>query len=120
MRLNCYVYMDTKVAQAPIIVFDDADVQCAVNGVAFSAFIASGQTCVSGTRIIVQDGVYDEFMTRFLEKVESIRLHMGDRKLFSQFSIQEFCVISKFTKHAIIIVLWDPSSLLAICNVLNI
>ncbi|EGO02064.1 hypothetical protein SERLA73DRAFT_71210 [Serpula lacrymans var. lacrymans S7.3] len=64
--------------KAPILVFDDADVQSAVNGVAFSAFIASGQTCVSGTRIIVQDKIYDAFMTGFLGKVESIANSMGD------------------------------------------
>jgi acyl-CoA reductase-like NAD-dependent aldehyde dehydrogenase len=67
--------------QAPIVVFNDADIESAVNGVAFASFIASGQTCVSGTRILVQDGVYDEFMVLFLHKVESIRGRMGDRAL---------------------------------------
>ena len=52
----------------------------AVNGVAFASFVASGQTCVSGTRIIVQDKVYDSFMTKFLEKVENITRKMGNRK----------------------------------------
>jgi len=60
------------------VVFDDADIVSAVNGVAFSSFVASGQTCVSGTRIIVQDKIYDEFMARFLEKTESIRRRMGN------------------------------------------
>lgn len=64
--------------KAPILVFSDADVQNAVNGATFAAFIASGQTCVSGTRLIIQDKVYDEFMARFLEKVESIRRRMGN------------------------------------------
>ena len=52
----------------------------AVNGVAFASFVASGQTCVSGTRIIVQDNIYDSFMTKFLEKVENITRRMGNRK----------------------------------------
>ena len=69
--------------QAPIIIFDDADLISAVNGVAFASFVASGQTCVSGTRILVQDGVYKPFMAAFLAKVESIRQRMGDRA-FSQ------------------------------------
>jgi len=52
----------------------------AVNGAAFAAFVASGQTCVSGTRILIQDQVYDEFMAFFLEKVESIKRRMGNRE----------------------------------------
>jgi acyl-CoA reductase-like NAD-dependent aldehyde dehydrogenase len=62
------------------VVFDDADIECAVNGAAFACFVASGQTCVSGARLIVQSGIYDVFMSRFLDKVESIRRRMGDRK----------------------------------------
>ena len=65
--------------QAPIIVFDDADIPSAVNGAAFASFIASGQTCVSGTRLLVQSSVYDEFVSQFLEKVRGIRARMGDR-----------------------------------------
>ncbi|KAG6335110.1 hypothetical protein ID866_3979 [Astraeus odoratus] len=67
--------------KAPIVVFRDADLISAVNGVAFASFIASGQTCVSGTRILVQEGIYDEFMDSFLEKAQSITRRMGDRKL---------------------------------------
>lgn len=62
------------------MVFDDADLESAINGVAFAAFVASGQTCVSGTRLIVQDGIYDAFMAGFVRKVESITRRMGDRK----------------------------------------
>jgi len=62
------------------VVFDDADLESAINGVAFAAFVASGQTCVSGTRLIVQDGIYDAFMAGFVRKVESITRRMGDRK----------------------------------------
>ncbi|EIN10546.1 aldehyde dehydrogenase [Punctularia strigosozonata HHB-11173 SS5] len=64
--------------KAPIVVFDDAHIDNAVNGAAFASFIASGQTCVSGTRIIVQAGIYNEFLDRFLEKTESVRRRMGD------------------------------------------
>ena len=63
-----------------MVVFEDADLLSAINGVAFSAFVASGQTCVSGSRILVQDKIYDEFMALFLRKVESIRLRMGQRE----------------------------------------
>ncbi|OBZ76685.1 Betaine aldehyde dehydrogenase 1, chloroplastic, partial [Grifola frondosa] len=64
--------------KAPIVVFNDADPQGAANGVAFACFVASGQTCVSGTRLIVQDKIYDEFMERFMKKVESITARMGN------------------------------------------
>ncbi|KAH9983074.1 aldehyde dehydrogenase [Russula compacta] len=64
--------------KAPIIVFDDADVPSAANGAAFASFVASGQTCVSGTRLLVQSGVYEAFVSQFLEKVRSITKRMGD------------------------------------------
>lgn len=64
--------------KAPIVIFDDADPVAAVNGAAFASFVASGQTCVSGTRLIIQDGIYDAFMDHFLKKVESIYRRMGD------------------------------------------
>ena len=65
--------------QAPIVVFDDADISSAVNGAAFASFVASGQTCVSGTRLLVQSGVYDKFVSQFLEKVRGLTGRMGDR-----------------------------------------
>ncbi|KIK78237.1 hypothetical protein PAXRUDRAFT_164558 [Paxillus rubicundulus Ve08.2h10] len=64
--------------KAPVIVFNDADLASAVNGVAFASFVASGQTCVSGTRIIIQDKIYDRFMQAFLDKVANITWRMGD------------------------------------------
>lgn len=67
--------------KAPIVIFNDADVQSAVNGAAFASFIASGQTCVSGTRLIVQEEVYESFLKLFLEKVKSITRRMGNREL---------------------------------------
>lgn len=67
--------------QAPILVFDDADLINAVNGTAFASFVASGQTCVSGTRILIQEHIYEKFIQLFLTKVKSIRARMGDREL---------------------------------------
>ena len=74
-----YVVLILMMDQAPIIVFDDADIPSAVNGAAFACFIASGQTCVSGTRLLVQSGVYDAFVSQFLDKARSITRRMGDR-----------------------------------------
>ncbi|KAF9076963.1 aldehyde dehydrogenase [Rhodocollybia butyracea] len=64
--------------KAPILIFSDSDIESAVNGAAFASFVASGQTCVSGTRLIVQTQIYDTFLERFLAKVQSIRRRMGD------------------------------------------
>ncbi|KAF8597762.1 aldehyde dehydrogenase [Ceratobasidium sp. AG-I] len=64
--------------KAPIVVFGDSDLQAAVNGAAFACFVASGQTCVSGTRLIVEDSIYDDFVSAFVAKVKSIEERMGD------------------------------------------
>lgn len=64
--------------KAPIVIFNDADLISSVNGAAFAAFIASGQTCVSGTRILVQNDIYDTFISLFTEKAESIKRRMGN------------------------------------------
>jgi len=57
-----------------VIVFDDIALDRAVNGAAFAAFIAAGQTCVCGARILVQRSIYDRFLARFRAKVEAIRV----------------------------------------------
>ncbi|KAF7332275.1 Aldehyde dehydrogenase [Mycena kentingensis (nom. inval.)] len=64
--------------KAPIIVFEDADLESAVNGAAFAAFVASGQTCVSGTRLIVHENIYQSFLDKFVAKASSIERRMGD------------------------------------------
>jgi aldehyde dehydrogenase family protein len=62
----------------PHHIFNDANIPSAVNRAAFASFITSGQTCVSGTRFLVQSGVYYAFVSQFLEKVKSITKRMGD------------------------------------------
>jgi len=64
--------------KAPVVIFNDADLQSAVNGAAFAAFIASGQTCVSGTRLIIQSKIYDPFMAGFLTKTHEITRRIGN------------------------------------------
>lgn len=61
---------------APFIVFDDADLDKAVEGALASKFRNAGQTCVCANRLYVQDGVYD----RFAEKLQQAgsKLHIGD------------------------------------------
>ena len=57
-----------------VIVFDDMELDRAVNGAAFAAFIAAGQTCICGSRILVQRSIYSEFLERFQAKAAAIRL----------------------------------------------
>ena len=63
--------------KAPLIVFDKANVDAAVNGIAFGSFIASGQTCVASTRIIVHNSVLKDVQNKLQEKCKSIQNRMG-------------------------------------------
>ena len=62
---------------APAIVFDDADLGVALEGVMLSKFRNSGQTCVCPNRIYVQDGVYDVFAQRLAEKIADLKVGNG-------------------------------------------
>src|SRR3954463_4843916 len=62
---------------APFIVFDDADLDEAVAGALLCKFRNSGQTCISANRIMVQDGVYDEFVARFTERAAALTVADG-------------------------------------------
>ncbi|OTP69626.1 aldehyde dehydrogenase [Caballeronia sordidicola] len=57
-----------------VILFDDMDIDRAVNGAAFAAFIGAGQTCVCGARLLVQETIYEKFLEKFRAKVEAIRV----------------------------------------------
>ena len=59
---------------APFIVFDDADLDAAVQGAIASKFRNSGQTCVCTNRFLVQDGVYDEFSRRLVAAVNALKV----------------------------------------------
>jgi len=61
---------------APFIVFDDADLDAAVQGAMASKYRNNGQTCVCANRILVQEGVYDAFATKLAEAVR--KLNVGD------------------------------------------
>jgi len=62
---------------APFIVFDDADVDAAVTGALICKFRNSGQTCISANRILVQDGIYDAFVSRLLDEVSKLKVGNG-------------------------------------------
>ena len=59
---------------APFIVFDDADLDAAVAGAMASKYRNSGQTCVCTNRMLVQDGVYDEFAKRLVAAVNALKV----------------------------------------------
>ena len=63
--------------KAPVVVFGDADIEAAVNGVAFGAFVASGQTCVAATRILVEKSVFAEVVAGLERKARFIEANMG-------------------------------------------
>lgn len=62
---------------APFIVFDDADLDAAVEGAIMCKFRNNGQTCVCANRIYVQAGVYDEFAARLKARVEAMKVGDG-------------------------------------------
>ena len=63
---------------APLIVFDDADVDLAVQSAMASKFRNAGQTCVCANRILVQDGVHDAFAERLAKAVSAMKVGKGD------------------------------------------
>ncbi|MFA4892429.1 NAD-dependent succinate-semialdehyde dehydrogenase [Brevundimonas sp.] len=62
---------------APFIVFDDADLDAAVEGAIASKFRNTGQTCVCANRLLVQSGIHDAFAARLVARVEALRVGDG-------------------------------------------
>jgi betaine-aldehyde dehydrogenase len=60
--------------KSPLIVFDDADVENAVGGAMLGNFYSAGQVCSNGTRVFVQKGIKERFLTRLKVRTEAIRL----------------------------------------------
>jgi acyl-CoA reductase-like NAD-dependent aldehyde dehydrogenase len=63
--------------KAPLVVFKQADIDLAVNGIAFGSFMASGQTCIAATRIIVQNSILPQILEKLSNKAKSIERRMG-------------------------------------------
>ncbi|WP_286230492.1 aldehyde dehydrogenase family protein [Neobacillus mesonae] len=64
--------------KSPNIIFDDADLETAVDYALFGIFMGSGQVCSSGSRVLVQEGIYDTFVERYVEKAKGIRVGPGN------------------------------------------
>ena len=84
---------------APFIVFDDADVDSAVEGAMASKYRNAGQTCVCANRIYVQDGVYDQFVAKFSAKVKLLKVGNGFEDGVSQGPLIEEAALEKVAKH---------------------
>ncbi|WP_382227633.1 NAD-dependent succinate-semialdehyde dehydrogenase [Hydrogenophaga atypica] len=84
---------------APFIVFDDADIDSAVEGAIASKFRNAGQTCVCANRIYVQDAVYDEFVQKFAAKVAGLKVGNGFDKEVVQGPLIEEAAIAKVMAH---------------------
>ncbi len=84
---------------APFIVFDDADIDSAVEGAMASKYRNAGQTCVCANRIYVQDAVYDEFVQKFSAKVKTLKVGNGFDEGVVQGPLIEDAAIQKVERH---------------------
>ena len=84
---------------APFIVFDDADLDKAVEGTLASKFHNSGQTCVCTNRVYAQSGIYDEFCRKLSEKVAELKLGNGLEDGVNQGPLIEEKAVEKVEQH---------------------
>ena len=56
--------------KAPVVVYDDADLDAAIAGISIAGFFNAGQDCTAATRVLVQDGIYDEFVARMAKEAK--------------------------------------------------
>jgi len=84
---------------APFIVFDDADIDSAVDGAIASKYRNAGQTCVCSNRYYVQEGVYDEFVKKFAAKVKTVKVGNGFDEGVNQGPLIEEAALQKVERH---------------------
>ena len=84
---------------APFIVFDDADIEAAVDGAIACKFRNCGQACISANRIYVQDGIYDAFAARLAERVEALVVGNGLEEGVQQGPMIDQGAIGKVEEH---------------------
>jgi len=84
---------------APFIVFDDADIDSAVEGAFASKYRNAGQTCVCSNRLYVQAGVYDAFVEKFAAKVKTAKVGNGFEDGVNQGPLIEEAALEKVERH---------------------
>jgi len=84
---------------APFIVFDDADLDLAVQGAIASKYRNTGQTCVCANRLLVQEGVYDQFVAKLVDAVRTLRVGDGLRGATEQGPLIDATAVAKVEEH---------------------
>jgi succinate-semialdehyde dehydrogenase/glutarate-semialdehyde dehydrogenase len=84
---------------APFIVFDDADLDAAVQGAIASKYRNTGQTCVCANRLLVQEGVYDAFVAKLVEAVRQLRVGDGLKGATEQGPLIDAKAVAKVEEH---------------------
>ncbi len=84
---------------APFIVFDDADVDAAVEGAMASKYRNTGQTCVCANRLLVQEGVYEAFAAKLAERVRALKVGSGTEAGVAQGPLIDRQALQKVEEH---------------------
>lgn len=84
---------------APFIVFDDADIDSAVEGAMISKYRNAGQTCVCANRLFVQEGIYEEFVSRLADKARTILVGNGFEADVKQGPLIDEAAMQKVESH---------------------
>jgi succinate-semialdehyde dehydrogenase / glutarate-semialdehyde dehydrogenase len=84
---------------APFIVFDDADLDLAVEGAIASKYRNTGQTCVCANRLLVQEGVYEAFVTKLVDAVRKLRVGDGLQGATEQGPLIDDKAVAKVEEH---------------------
>ncbi|MFX5973443.1 NAD-dependent succinate-semialdehyde dehydrogenase [Acinetobacter baumannii] len=84
---------------APVLVFDDANLEQAVQGIMASKYRNSGQTCVCANRIYVQDGIYDALAERLVEAVSKLKVGDGRQECSTQGPLIDEDAVAKVQSH---------------------
>lgn len=84
---------------APFIVFDDADLDAAVDGAMISKYRNAGQTCVCTNRFYVHEAVYDDFVSRLAERVQALRVGDGFGDKVMQGPLIDDAAVAKVREH---------------------
>lgn len=84
---------------APFIVFDDADIDAAVEGAVASKYRNTGQTCICTNRFLVQSAVHDEFAEKLARKVAQLKVGSGFEEGVAQGPLIEMAAVEKVEEH---------------------